>query len=112
MSRHHQQIRNDPRWKAARSACLDRDGHACVGYQQPCGSVDRLQVDHVIELHVRPDLAFDLDNLQTLCHDCHTLKGRDDDAGRLIRNTWLNPAYPELQDLIETEKETDGLPVF
>lgn len=39
-----------------------RDGFRCV----KCGQRIRLEVDHVLPVRDRPDLAFDLSNLQTL----------------------------------------------
>lgn len=96
MSRNHEQIKNDPRWKRARADCLARDDHACV----VCGATEDLQADHIIELDQAPELAFDLDNLQTLCQPHHTEKGRN--KGPIERMTWLNPNYPELKPIIDS----------
>jgi len=49
-----------------------RDDWKCV----QCGSRHRLEVDHIAPLRDRPDLAFDLANLQTLCGPCHGKKTR------------------------------------
>lgn len=93
MSQHHQQIKNDPRWKAARLLCLERDGYQCV----QCSSEDQLQIDHIEDLATAPELAFEIDNLQTLCLPCHIEKGRQ----RLVltRNTWINPRYEMLFEM-------------
>src|SRR5690242_7417972 len=93
MSRHHAAIKNDPRWKAARAACLERDGYACV----MCGADEDLQADHIEDLASAPELAFEIDNLQTLCPPCHAEKGRQ----RLVltRNTWINPRYSMLEEM-------------
>ncbi|MEM6438551.1 MAG: HNH endonuclease [Pseudomonadota bacterium] len=64
-------------WKAARLAAKRRDGWKCV----ECGSRHRLEVDHVQTRAERPDLAFDLDNLRTLCRACHIAKTRAERAG-------------------------------
>tara|TARA_B100000614_G_scaffold235507_1_gene232309 strand:+ start:281 stop:541 length:261 start_codon:yes stop_codon:yes gene_type:complete len=53
-------------------AAKRRDGWACV----QCGSRHRLEVDHVRPVRDRPDLAFELTNLQTVCASCHTRKTR------------------------------------
>jgi 5-methylcytosine-specific restriction endonuclease McrA len=117
VSRHHELIKNDPRWKQARADCLDRDGHTCVGFDgagqhvEACQMYEQLQADHIVPLEERFDLAFELDNLQTLSQACHAEKGRQRAAGRLVRNTWLNPRYPELSELIGAEKQNET-PVF
>ncbi|MEO1278959.1 MAG: HNH endonuclease signature motif containing protein [Planctomycetota bacterium] len=60
----------DKRWPALRLAAKRRDGWKCV----QCGSRHRLEVDHVLPVRDRPDLAFKLENLQTLCGSCHSKK--------------------------------------
>lgn len=51
------------RWRKAKERALARDNHQCC----LCGSRTGLQVHHV-EVDGRP---FALENLQTLCIDCH-----------------------------------------
>ncbi|MEO0958930.1 MAG: HNH endonuclease signature motif containing protein [Pseudomonadota bacterium] len=63
-------VLRDRRWPALRLAAKRRDGWRCVA----CGSRHRLEVDHIKPVRDRPDLAFDLDNLQTLCGSCHSKK--------------------------------------
>ena len=54
---------------------IERDHYEC----QWCKSEGRLttqydsilEVDHIKELEQHPELALDLDNLRTLCKDCH-----------------------------------------
>ena len=60
----------DPRWPALRLQALRRDDWKC----RVCGSRHRLEVDHVEPVFKRPDLAFDLDNCQTLCARHHSQK--------------------------------------
>jgi 5-methylcytosine-specific restriction endonuclease McrA len=64
----------DRRWPALRLLALRRDGWKCV----KCGSRHRLEVDHILSVATRPDLAFDLDNTQTLCGSCHAKKTRQE----------------------------------
>ena len=115
MSRHHQLIKNDPRWKAARQACLERDDWTCVGYgdQLGCTGADgKLEADHVTRLEDAPELAFDLDNLQTLCIPCHKQKEREYAESRLIRNAWVHSDYPELMQLFGIGEPESEAPVF
>jgi 5-methylcytosine-specific restriction protein A len=100
MSRHHQAIKNDPRWKAVREECLERDGYRC----QDCGVTaeeledqgaplwDRLQVDHIEELATAPELAFELDNLRTLCGPCNRERNALGNSG-IKRMHWISDKY-------------------
>ncbi|WP_372340415.1 HNH endonuclease [Parvularcula sp. IMCC14364] len=72
-SRH---ITRGPRWKALRQKVLRRDGFACV----QCGAVRRLEVDHIMRVRTHPDLAWEMDNLQTLCGSCHAIKTRQENG--------------------------------
>lgn len=71
------------KWRRFRHEVLKRDHYECVA----CNEEGRLttdlhlpnnrrglEVDHKIELEKRPDLAFEMDNLQTLCVNCHNKK--------------------------------------
>lgn len=63
-------VHRDRRWPALRHAAKRRDAFLCLS----CGSRGDLEVDHIVPVRLRPDLAFDLDNLQTLCVRCHARK--------------------------------------
>ncbi len=71
-ARHSARVTRGPRWKALRMQALDRDGWQCV----QCGERRRLEVDHIEPVRDRPDLAYSLANLQTLCGRCHARKTR------------------------------------
>jgi len=64
----------NPAWPGLRTAAKRRDGWRCVR----CGARGRLEVDHVQPVTRRPDLAMVLENLQTLCRDCHIDKTKAD----------------------------------
>lgn len=101
MSRHHHAIRNDPRWKAARLECLERDAYAC----RDCGVTeeeleeagapleDRIQADHVVELSVAPELALEVDNLEARCGPCNRRRHTEGAATAPRRLHWINPTY-------------------
>ncbi|MGE0749340.1 MAG: HNH endonuclease [Variibacter sp.] len=56
-----------PQWKAVRLLAKRRDGWKC----RECGARGRLEVHHIERVRDRPELAFQLDNLKTLCGRCH-----------------------------------------
>lgn len=85
--RHSARITRTRRWKALRLEALRRDGFACRG----CGARGPLEVDHIEPVRTRPELAWELGNLQALCGACHSRKtrieiglGRNDPA----RDAW------------------------
>lgn len=90
--RYSRHVTRGPRWKALRMRALDRDGWQCV----ECGARHRLEIDHVEPVRTRPDLAYALDNLQTLCGRCHASKTRLE-AGHKP----LPPKRQEWRDLLQ-----------
>lgn len=73
----------DTSWDEVRAQVLERDENQCIW----CGSTDDLECDHIIEVH-RGGLP-ELENLRTLCRDCH--RKRYDFA--YIREKNLNAVY-------------------
>ena len=77
------QLYNSKRWKVVRGIALRRDHFTC----QRCGGRAE-EVHHVIEL--TPDninntrIALSIDNLECLCHNCHTreTQGSDGDVSK------------------------------
>ena len=55
-------------WKTRRAAVIARAGGLC----QACGSERPLEVDHIV--NVAEGGTHELDNLQALCHPCHSIK--------------------------------------
>ena len=97
-ARHSARITRTTRWKALRLKALDRDEWRCV----QCNERRGLEVDHVLPVRDRPDLAWSIDNLQSLCGRCHARKtrleiglGRPNPAReawkKLVRETDRNP---------------------
>ena len=56
------------KWNDIRSNALERDNYRCVKCDKPAE-----EVDHIKEIW-EGGPEFDLDNLQSLCHECHVLK--------------------------------------
>jgi len=65
--------KRDPRhtrlWRSLRLRAIRRDGYRCV----QCGRAGRLEVDHIKPLG-KDGSPYDLDNLQSLCRNCHHSK--------------------------------------
>lgn len=65
--------------QSTKDQVLKRDGHRCV----ICGSTTKLEVDHKRGLQNGGDNS--VNNLATLCDDCHTIKTRLDGSLRRKR---------------------------
>lgn len=63
---------NSSEWRSLRRQALERDHYECVWCREE-GKVttENLDVDHIKELEFYPEFALDLDNLRTLCKECH-----------------------------------------
>lgn len=76
--------RSNAPWRAVALQAKRRDGWRCT----KCGSRVRLEVDHRIPRHLRPDLALDVSNLQTLCRNCHIDKTAIENGMTPARREW------------------------
>lgn len=83
--RHSKKVTRGRRWQVLRMAMLERDGFACVD----CGSMRRLEVDHVKPVRTHPELSFSPANLAVRCARCHARKTRVEIG--------LKPVSPERQ---------------
>lgn len=81
-------------WQGARSAAKKRDGHKCVKCGAPDSVDDRtfrslLEVNHIVP-RVGKGYGYGcwnhLDNLETLCHDCHVIVTKAQAAERRAAN--------------------------
>lgn len=80
-------------WRRVRALALTRDGGKC------CDCMDRFHagygirprdadmVHHIIPREQRPDLALNLDNLRSLCNQCHNRAHPEKGAGEQKRET-------------------------
>lgn len=72
---------NSAAWQRARAAALTRDNHLC----QPCLRRKHLTpattVHHIKSLEEAPELALDLDNLESICESCHNKEHPEKGAG-------------------------------
>jgi hypothetical protein len=53
--------------KLWREAVFKRDGWKCID----CGSIKKIEADHIKPFSKFPELRFDISNGRTLCHNCH-----------------------------------------
>lgn len=74
MSHYHFRL-HARRWAAARRGVFERDGYRC----RECGQAGRLECDHIRPLHRGGD-PWVVENLQTLCRECHIHKTRSENA--------------------------------
>lgn len=59
------------RWRHTRLAALRRDGYQCQICRRYGRMVEATEVHHIKHADEYPELAFDLDNLISLCKACH-----------------------------------------
>lgn len=63
---------NSSSWRQLRRQALERDHYECVWCREEGKLItDDLEVDHIKELEYHPEFALDIDNLRTLCKECH-----------------------------------------
>lgn len=65
-------------WKRTRAAVLARAGYLCERCRAAGRTVPARLVHHKARLEVRPDLAFEPDNLEALCNPCHEAEHVDE----------------------------------
>ena len=75
------QLRHAKRWEKCRKIVLKRNP-LCVdpyGWHAADGRVILAeQVDHIVSLRERPDLAYVIANMQGLCTQCHATKSQEE----------------------------------
>ncbi len=59
------------KWKRIRRKALRRDGFKCCRCRRYGKSVEATTVHHKKTVETHPELAYDLDNLESLCTACH-----------------------------------------
>jgi len=71
----HRWVYKHPSWEAIRRAVLARDGHKCSYCGVPLAKgrkgTHAAVVDHTAPVSLAPNLAFDLNNLKSVCKPCH-----------------------------------------
>jgi 5-methylcytosine-specific restriction endonuclease McrA len=65
------EIYNDPRYQAARRACLRRAGFMCEECRRYGRNTTATMTHHIKPVEEYPELAFSAANLRALCAACH-----------------------------------------
>ena len=73
-----------PKWSAVRRAFVRANPHCAA-----CGTTKELEVHHIIPFHIDASRELDIENLMTLCQDCHLY------IGHLKDWTRHNPHAPD-----------------
>ena len=89
MSRNHKRL-NKKMWARTRFIAFDRDGFRCV----KCGRAGKLEGHHKVGLNKAPLAAYDPDNVETLCKNCHLERARSPSRREWV--THIHQAYKEL----------------
>lgn len=74
-------VRSSATWQKVRQMVLDRDG-VCVECERRGYTTEPTQVDHILPITQRPDLALTMSNLQALCTTCHARKSATERSPR------------------------------
>lgn len=69
----HQKIRHSPEMKELRLKAFKRDNYTCkdCGRKSKPGDKVILEIHHIKPFAVHKELRFDMDNVITLCRECH-----------------------------------------
>lgn len=62
------------RWKRKRAAILRRDKYLCQDCKRYGRTTEAKEVHHIKHLEDHPELAYDDDNLISLCKSCHNAR--------------------------------------
>jgi 5-methylcytosine-specific restriction endonuclease McrA len=85
-------------WQQVREIAKRRDGYRC----RQCGSTEKIEAHHVQGL-AEGGGAFSLENIITLCADCHRKEGAK------ARGVFLSSAVPPVI-LARRERKSGGVP--
>lgn len=86
-------------WRAKRQEILVRDNYECLWCKEE-GNVTTqahsiLEVDHILELKDRPDLALDSSNMRVLCKECHNKRHKRFNYRPKKKREKLDSKFPE-----------------
>lgn len=62
---------NGPKWKRVRAAALRRDSYQCQHCRRYGRTREAKHVHHIKHVDEYPELSYRMDNLVSLCRECH-----------------------------------------
>jgi len=74
----YREIYHSTRWRKLRRQVLLRDDYMCLACLKEGRYRTAEVADHIVELRDDISKAYDMDNLQSLCHECHNRKTRQE----------------------------------
>jgi hypothetical protein len=89
-------------WAEARGYIFAHTKNECAY----CGSIEKLQIDHIRPLRYYWDLRTSLENLQILCEDCNYAKGSNSDYNYHLSE--LKYRHRQRRPLDENDGETNA----
>lgn len=75
------------RWKKKRARILRRDGYMCQRCRRYGRHVEAREVHHIKPVDEFPELAWNDDNLVSLCHACHNAQ-HPEKASSMLRDRY------------------------
>ena len=67
-------LRNKGAWKKVKKLANDRDGNMCVlCFLEGAFNVEELETHHIVPINDDPELAYELENLVTVCRRHHEI---------------------------------------
>ena len=83
-------IHHTTKWRNKRKAILARDHYRCVECKKYGRLTEAVLVHHIKALEDYPELAFDSDNLVSLCYACHAAMHPEKGTKGLKSQRWNN----------------------
>lgn len=82
----YRDIYHSTRWRKLRKQILLRDDYLCLHCLEEGKYTQADVVDHITELRDDITKAYDDKNLQSLCHECHNRKTREETEKRDLKS--------------------------
>ena len=94
-------LRNKGTWKKVKKLANDRDGNMCVlCFGEGDINTEDLETHHIVPININPELAYELENLVTVCRRHHEIVEElpPGEVHAMIEGA-VNPRRPRKNDL-------------